>query len=171
MTLYDHPGVHIFMNIDGRFFGTSDGAGGGNPRGGAGWLDDGAPDASSRVYKPYHFVSSVLRSSTTAGHIVSFQLGALATPVALALGDKVQVTYTESSAGSLFATAITYPGSSHSQWNRWDGRARRQFVHAPDLSRPDAHLGYPLHVADPGPGSGRHGPGHVYLERRNAHGA
>jgi hypothetical protein len=111
VTLYDHPGVHIFMNIDGRFFGTSDGGGGGNPRGGAGWLDDGAPDASSRAYKPYHFVSSVLRSSTTAGHIVNFELGALGAPAALELGDTVQVTYKESSAGSLFATAIAYPGS------------------------------------------------------------
>ncbi len=112
VTLYDHPGVHIFMNIDGRYFGTSDGGGGGNPRGGAGWLDDGAPDASSRAYKPYHFVSSVLRSSTTAGHIVSFALGALTTPVALELGDQVQVTYQETSAGSLLATAIVYPGST-----------------------------------------------------------
>jgi len=33
VTLYDRPGVHIFMNIDGRFFGTSDGGGGGNRRG------------------------------------------------------------------------------------------------------------------------------------------
>jgi len=111
VTLYDHPGVHIFMNIDGRFFGTSDGGRGGNPRGGAGWLDDGAPDASSRAYKPYHFVPSVLRSSTTAGHIVNFELGALSVPPALELGDQVQVTYKESSAGSLFATAIAYPGS------------------------------------------------------------
>ena len=25
VTLYDGPGVHIFMSIEGRFFGTSDG--------------------------------------------------------------------------------------------------------------------------------------------------
>jgi hypothetical protein len=111
VTLYDHPGVHIFMNIDGRFFGTSDGGGGGNRRGGAGWLDDGAPDASSRAYKPFHFVTSVLRSSTNAGHIVSFELSALTVPAALELGDQVQVAYQESSTGSLFATAIAYPGS------------------------------------------------------------
>lgn len=37
VTLYDDPGVHIFMNIDGRFFGTSDGGGGGErPAGPAG---------------------------------------------------------------------------------------------------------------------------------------
>ena len=74
VTLYDHRGVHIFMNIDGRFFGTSDGAGGGNRRGGAGWLDDGAPDASRRVYKPYHFLPSVLRGSTSSGHMLSCQV-------------------------------------------------------------------------------------------------
>jgi hypothetical protein len=112
VTLYDHPGVHIFMNIDGRFFGTSDGAGGGNPRGGAGWLDDGAPDASRPVYRTYHLLPSVLHSSTNAGHIVSFQLGGLIAPAALELGDKVQVSYEESRAGSLLATALTYPGSS-----------------------------------------------------------
>jgi hypothetical protein len=112
VTLYDHPGVHIFMNIDGRFFGTSDGGGGGNPRGGAGWLDDGAPDASSRAYKPYHFVSSVLGSSTNAGHIVSFQLSALSVPPTIELGDMVDVSYKESGTGSLLATAISYPGST-----------------------------------------------------------
>lgn len=112
VTLYDHPGVHIFMNIDGRFFGTSDGAGGGNPNGGAGWLDDGAPDASRRAYRAYHFVPSVLRSSTTAGHIVSFQLAALAEPTALQIGDTVQVAYQENRGGSLFATSLTYPGST-----------------------------------------------------------
>ncbi len=112
VTLYDHPGVHIFMNIDGRFFGTSDGAGGGNPRGGAGWLDDGAPDAASRAYKAYHFLPSVLRSSTNAGHIVSFQLGGLSAPPVIELGDKISVSYAESQAGSLFATSITYPGAA-----------------------------------------------------------
>jgi hypothetical protein len=111
VTLYDHPAVHIFMNIDGRFFGTSDGAGGGNPNGGAGWLDDGAPDASRRVYKAYHFLPSVLRSSTNAGHIVSFQLAELSIPPAFQVGDTLQVTYLESRAGSLFATSIAYPGS------------------------------------------------------------
>lgn len=28
VNLYDHPGVHIFMSINGRYFGTSDGSGG-----------------------------------------------------------------------------------------------------------------------------------------------
>jgi hypothetical protein len=113
VTLYDHPGVHIFMNIDGRFFGTSDGGGGGDPRGGAGWLDDGAPDASSRAYKPYHFLRSVLRGSTSSGHILSFQLGAVQSELAvLQGGETVQVSYEETSSGALFATAIAFPGAS-----------------------------------------------------------
>jgi hypothetical protein len=112
VTLYDHPGVHIFMSIDGRFFGTSDGGGGGNRRGGAGWLDDGAPDASSRSFKPYHFFPWVLKGSTTAGHIDSFELGALAGDAAvLELGVKVRVTYKQTRSGSMFATALGYPGA------------------------------------------------------------
>jgi hypothetical protein len=112
VTLYDHPGVHIFMNIDGRFFGTSDGGGGGNPRGGAGWLDDGAPDATSRSYKPYHFFPWVLKGSTTAGHIDSFELGALAgDATVLELGVKVRVAYAQTRSGTMFATALSYPGA------------------------------------------------------------
>jgi len=112
VTLYDHPGAHIFMNIDGRFFGTSDGGGGGNPRGGAGWLDDGAPDATSRSYKPYHFFPWVLKGSTTAGHIDGFALDALSGDAAvLELGVKVRVTYEQTRSGRMFATALAYPGA------------------------------------------------------------
>ena len=109
VTLYDHRGVHIFMNIDGRFFGTSDGAGGGDARGGAGWLDDGAPDASSRAYKPFHFLRSVLRGSVSTGHIMSFQTAALASTAGLQLGETVQVSYVETSSGALMATSIAFP--------------------------------------------------------------
>jgi hypothetical protein len=110
VTLYDHPGVHIFMNVDGRFFGTSDGAGGGDPRGGAGWLDDDAPDATSRAYKRYHFLRSVLSGSTSSGHILSFQLGGLQSDLAgLALGEEVQVSYQETAAGALAATSVGFP--------------------------------------------------------------
>jgi hypothetical protein len=113
VTLYDHRGVHIFMNVDGRFFGTSDGGGGGNPRGGAGWLDDGAPDASSRAYEAYHFRPSVLRGSTSSGHILSFQLGALQSGMAgLEVGEQVQVGYEETSSGALLATSVAFPGAS-----------------------------------------------------------
>ena len=113
VTLYDNPGVHIFMNVDGRFFGTSDGGGrGGNSRGGAGWLDDGAPDASSPAYKPYHLVGSVLRGSTSTGHIVTFQAGRLRSGTrGLHIGDKVQVGYQETRSGKMMATAVTFPGA------------------------------------------------------------
>lgn len=118
VTLYDHPGVHIFMAIDGRFFGTSDGGGGGDPRGGAGWLDDGAPDAYSRAYKRYHFLPLVLRGSTSSGHILSFQLGGLQSTGSafsqgsgLALGETVQVNYQETSSGALVATSLAFPGA------------------------------------------------------------
>lgn len=112
VTLYDHRGVHIFMNIDGRFFGTSDGAGGGNRRGGAGWLDDGAPDASSRAYKPYHLLRAVLSGSTSSGHILSFQNGAMENAAALALGEDVQVSYDEASSGALVASSVSFPDAT-----------------------------------------------------------
>ena len=113
VTLYDDPGVHIFMNIDGRFFGTSDGYGG-NPsqkNGGAGWLDDGAPDATSKQYKRYHFVPSALKGS--AGQIVTFQLGELASLASgFQLGESVKVNYLDDSSGSMIATAIAFSGQS-----------------------------------------------------------
>src|SRR5438270_6847404 len=113
VTLYDHPGVHIFMNIDGRFFGTSDGGGGGNPHGGAGWLSDGAPDAFSPEYKRYHVLLSVLHESTNAAHTVTFQVsdgpGSMG---GVALGENVQVGYEELASGSLIATTIGYPGAT-----------------------------------------------------------
>jgi hypothetical protein len=111
VTLYDDPGVHIFMNIDGRFFGTSDGGGGGNPRGGAGWLDDGAPDAYSKTYKRYHLLPSALRGSTDAGHSMTFQLGQL-DPSAVLAGVKAQVSYQQTASGTLAATSVSYPGAT-----------------------------------------------------------
>jgi hypothetical protein len=108
VTLYDRPGVHIFMNIDGRFFGTSDGAGGGgNTNGGPGWLADGAPDASSRRFKRYHLLPAVLRDKTAYGHIFGFQFvdGELA--LAALVGDQVSVTYQQLANGSMLATGIT----------------------------------------------------------------
>jgi hypothetical protein len=112
VTLYDHPGVHIFMSIDGHFFGTSDGAGGGDSKGGAGWLDDGARDASSRAFKPYHFTPSVLTGSTNSGHAVTFQASSMQGPAdAVQVGDKVKVSYAELASGILVATAVAYPGA------------------------------------------------------------
>jgi hypothetical protein len=114
VTLYDHPGVHIFMNIDGRFFGTSDG-GAGNPsqlKGGAGWLDDGAPDATNRVFKRYHFLPSVLKNRTTYGHALTFGVGANAAMLAgLMVGDSLQVAYQGTGFGSMVASSIGYVGA------------------------------------------------------------
>ena len=111
VTLYDNPGVHIFMNIDGHFFGTSDGGGGANSRGGAGWLDDGAPDAFSTTYKRYHLLPSVLRSSTSAAYGITFQVPQDGGLIAGSqVGDKVNVSYEQTSSGTVVATALTYPG-------------------------------------------------------------
>jgi hypothetical protein len=110
VTLYDDPGVHIFMNIDGRFFGTSDGGGGGNPRGGAGWLNDGAPDATSSQYRRYHFRLSVLRGSVSSGHEVTFDLSSLqALAGQLQVGERVRVGYRERQSGSFLATSLAPP--------------------------------------------------------------
>ncbi|WP_249011779.1 hypothetical protein [Conexibacter sp. DBS9H8] len=122
VTLYDDPGVHIFMNIDGRFFGTSDGAGGGDPRGGAGWLADGAWDASDRAFRPYHFLPAVLGATTTDGNEFTFQLptdglfsatrGAPEVSLGdlsvadLAAGERVRVSYTPSGTGAMDLSAI-----------------------------------------------------------------
>jgi hypothetical protein len=108
VTLYDDAGVHIFMDIDGRFFGTSDGAGGGNPNGGAGWLDDGAPDTFSRRYKPYHLLPGVLRQQTSLEPIFTFQTrGHAALTHGLELGGVVHVAYTVAANGSLVAHSVS----------------------------------------------------------------
>jgi hypothetical protein len=109
VTLFDKPGVHIFMSIDGRFFGTSDGGGGSplNAQGGAGWLDDGAPDLADPRYRPYHLLGSVLGTDTTYGPTLTFQAPAdPAVLEGLAVGDRVHVTYGQR-AGTLIALAIS----------------------------------------------------------------
>ncbi len=111
VTLYDDPGVHIFMNIDGRFFGTSDGGGGGDARGGAGWLNDGAPLAYSPAYKRYHFLASALSGTAGAGHPITFATGAagLAT---YALGERVRVAFTEANTGVMTAASMSVLGAA-----------------------------------------------------------
>jgi hypothetical protein len=107
VTLYDDAGVHIFMNIDGQFFGTSDGGGGGDPAGGAGWLNDGAPDAHSRVYKAYHLLPGILGEQTTFARIFTFQAGAQPSVVhGLELGGEVQVSYAQAPNGRLTALSV-----------------------------------------------------------------
>jgi hypothetical protein len=107
VTFYDDAGVHIFMDIDGRLFGTSDGGGGGNPNGGAGWLDDGAPYASSRHYKPYHLLPGVLRQQTALERIFTFQTsGHAAITHGLELGNVLHVAYSVARNGSLVAQSV-----------------------------------------------------------------
>lgn len=112
VTLYDDPGVHIFMNIDGRFFGTSDGEGAGSGKGGPAWLYDRAPDAFNHTYRQYHVLPSVLRSITTYGQTLTFETGADATLLrTAALGDNVNVTYSPGGSGTMLASALTYVGA------------------------------------------------------------
>lgn len=111
VTLYDDPGVHIFMNIAGRFFGTSDGGAAGNRRGGPGWLDDGAPDAYSRSFHRYHFLPSVLRATTTAGYTLAFQFSpGVSIPSQVPLGAGVRVVYRTTSQGTMVAQSVTLTG-------------------------------------------------------------
>lgn len=97
VTLWDDRGVHIFMEIGSAFFGTSDGGPPSveNPNGGAGWLEDGAPDTLNRHYRPWHFVAAALAGRVDAGRSVTVALGGpLAYTVAgLAVGDRVGVRY------------------------------------------------------------------------------
>jgi hypothetical protein len=112
VTLYDHPGVHIFMNINGRFWGTSDGGAGANPRGGAGWLSDEALDARSRQFKQYHLIPSVLKNSANYGQDYTFQfLRNRLLMLGLLPGDAVRVGYAASGIGTMNAMAIDYPGA------------------------------------------------------------
>jgi len=110
VTLYDDPGVHIFMNINGRFFGTSDGGGGGDRKGGPGWLDDGAWDAHSARFRRYHFVPSVLKATTDAGFTLAFQAGAGLSIPTLPTGTRVRVVYRSTSQGTMVAQSVTPVG-------------------------------------------------------------
>ena len=111
VTLYDHPGVHIFMNIDGHFWGTSDGGAGGDAKGGAGWLDDGASDARSRAFRQYHVVPSILRDTTTYGQEYTFQLSADPGLIdGFLIGDRVAVGY-RATAGSMNASGLNWIGA------------------------------------------------------------
>jgi hypothetical protein len=111
VTIWDHPTVHIFMNINGRFFGTSDGGEGADAAGGAGWLNDGAPDTYNPAFKPYHLLPWVLTSSTGSGQSFGLQAGSRSLLAGLLAGEKVRVRYKELSSGTMIATAVTYPGS------------------------------------------------------------
>ncbi len=109
VSFYDDAGVHIFMDIDGRFFGTSDGGGGGNPNGGAGWLDDGAPDTYSHRYKAYHLLPGVVRQQTSLERVLTFETRGHAAAIThgLQLGSAAHVTYTVASNGNLVAQSVS----------------------------------------------------------------
>ncbi|MBV9803048.1 MAG: hypothetical protein JO130_07670, partial [Solirubrobacterales bacterium] len=109
VTFYDDAGVHIFMNIDGRFFGTSDGGGGGNPNGGAGWLDDGAPDTFSHRYKAYHLLPGVVGEQTGFERIFTFETRGHAAAIThgLQLGGAAHVAYTVAPNGNLVAQSVS----------------------------------------------------------------
>jgi hypothetical protein len=112
VTLYDDPGVHIFMSINGRFFGTSAGGGEGDPRGGPGWLDGSTPDAFSPTYKRYHLLSSVLHGHIS-GQSIGFRTGPLENLVTqFQVGEPMSVSYQATRYGTLAATGVAYPGAS-----------------------------------------------------------
>ena len=111
VTFWDKPGVHIFMSINGRVFGTSDGGPGnpGQPHGGAGWLNDGAPDALNRAFKPYHLVATALGTTTVYGPTLTFSTGrAYDLLEGVALGDELRVSYTRDRKGALTAGEVAF---------------------------------------------------------------
>jgi hypothetical protein len=113
VSLYDDPGSHIFMNIDGRFFGTSDGGRGGDAKGGPGWLDDGAPDVSNSAYRRYHFVPGALMATTNAGYELGFEAGPGLAPAlngGYPVGTQVTVVYKTTNAGTMVAQDVTPVG-------------------------------------------------------------
>lgn len=69
VNLYDYPGAHIYMSLNGKNFGTYGGGGGGlnNQSPGGGWLPDGAPPPSveGAAVSTYHILPSVLNQSAT----------------------------------------------------------------------------------------------------------
>jgi hypothetical protein len=110
VTLYDRPGVHIFMNIAGRYFGTSDGLAGNQsqPHRGAGWLSDGAPDARAPAFKRYHIVPATLRASTLYGTSLTFRAAGGLDLSGFATGDGVRIAYSTARDGSRIARSVAY---------------------------------------------------------------
>jgi hypothetical protein len=115
VTLWDDPGVHIFIQIGDRFFGTSDGGPPSpeNPHGGPAWLGDGAPDTLDRHYRPWHLLPGALGGRVNTGRSVTVGLGGpLADTVAeLAVGDHVGVRY-KTRRRALVAVAVNSLGET-----------------------------------------------------------
>ncbi|MGO9977136.1 MAG: hypothetical protein ACLP01_30900 [Solirubrobacteraceae bacterium] len=111
VTLYDYPNVHIFMNINGIFFGTSDGQDGNaaQPEDGAGWLTDDHPDTSNKVFKQYHVLPSLLTPTVTYAPTLAVAASKSLLKGAT-VGQGVQVGYTETPAGTPVAHKVTLAG-------------------------------------------------------------
>ena len=81
------------------------------------------PEAGRRAVRSfervgYHVLPGVLHQSTNAAHEVTFQLDEGEASIgALALGEKVQVSYEELASGTLVATAVAYPGATTTSAN------------------------------------------------------
>jgi hypothetical protein len=110
VTLWDDPGVHIFAQLGTTFFGTSDGGAPSplNPNGGAGWLDDGAPDTHSHQYHPWHFVASALHGAVSYGPTLTVALHGIDPydEAGMAIGDHVRLSY-RTLHKALVASAVT----------------------------------------------------------------
>jgi hypothetical protein len=108
VTLYDWPGNHIFMNIDGRFWGTSDGSANANSKGGPGWLTGYPYNAISKHYKAYHFFADKLNTTSIAGETLGFTYPQTGTEVlgTFKAGSSVKVTYKEGGHSIMVATAL-----------------------------------------------------------------
>jgi hypothetical protein len=93
VTLYDKPGVHIFMNIAGRYFGTSDGLAGKPSQPTA--VPAGSSTARpTREMLPSSATTSAptrLRASTLYGTSVTFRAATGVDLTGFAAGDRVSV--------------------------------------------------------------------------------
>jgi hypothetical protein len=94
VTLWDRRGEHIFVRLGDRFFGTSDGGSGAvdNVNGGAGWLDDGAPDTALRSFHPFRFVARALSGRVDYGPTLTVALRGPVADVAASLAPGTQVS-------------------------------------------------------------------------------
>ncbi|MGH3266147.1 MAG: hypothetical protein ACRDNS_29610, partial [Trebonia sp.] len=107
VTLYDHPGGHIFMNIAGRFFDTGFGR-----RGGADWTE--IPDPTGGV-KAYHVLPSHLKEAASGLRYATAYAGTSKADslriAGLSIGTTVALSYRQNHDGSLELTGVSYPGA------------------------------------------------------------
>ena len=72
VTLFNKPGIHIFMRLNGSFWGTEDGSGD-KPSNqyGVGWIKDGQIPPTSAGFTAYHIKPNVLRGYITGSNSAS----------------------------------------------------------------------------------------------------